>query len=110
MKNITKINKISPSIQTENNREDDKDKRASSPDPIHTTLNLVNEMNNNKHKFIENNKKIERSLTKKINELKEKIESYQIKINLCRQNIDKYNELINKNYKQVDDSKFCSIL
>lgn len=113
MKKILKINRISPSIQTENNREDDKDKedkRASSPNPIHTTLNLVNEMNDNKHKFIENNKKIERSLTEKINELKEKIESYQIKINLYRQSIDKYNELINKNYKQVDNSKFCSIL
>lgn len=104
-----KVNKIKPSIQTENNGNDE-DKRVSSPDPLQTTLNLVNEMTDNKHKFIENNKKIERSLTKKINELENKIESYQKKINLYRQSINKYKKLINENYNQVDNSQFCSIL
>ena len=105
-----KRNRIKPSIQTENNGEDAKIKRVSSPDPLQTTLNLVNEMTDNKHKFIENNKKIERSLTKKINELETKIESYQKKINLYRQSINKYKKLINENCNQVDNSQFCIIL
>lgn len=110
---ILKRNRIKPSIQTENETEDakdEKDKRVSSPDPLETTLNLVNEMTDNKHMFIENNKKIERNLTKKINELETKIESYQKKINLYKQSIDKYKKLINENYNQVDNSQFCTIL
>ena len=80
-----KVNRIKPSIQTESNTGDNEVSRVSSPDPLQTTLNLVNEMTDNKHKFIENNKKIERSLTKKINELETKIESYQKKINLYKE-------------------------
>lgn len=113
MKKILKRNKIKPSIQTENDTgdaEDAEDAEVKSPNPLQTTLNLVNEMTDNKHKFIVNNKKIERSLTKKINELETKIESYQKKINLYKQSIDKYKKLINKNYEQVDNSQFCSIL
>ena len=105
-----KVNKIKPSIQIESNSEDTEDARVSSPDPLQTTLNLVNEMTDNKHKFIENNKKIERNLKKKINELEAKIESYQKKINLYKESIDKYKKLINKNYEQVDNSQFCLVL
>jgi len=113
MKNIIKRNRISPSIQTENNREDTKDKedkRVSSPDPMDNTLNLINEMTDNKHKFIENKKKIEKNIIKKINELEAKIESYQKKINLYKQSINKYKKLINENYNQVGNSQFCLLL
>ena len=113
MTTILKRNRIKPSIQMENDTGDaikEGETRVSSPDPLQTTLNLVNEMTDNKHKFIENNKKIERSLTKKINELETKIESYQKKINLYRQSIKKYKKLINENYDQVDNSQFCTIL
>ena len=84
--------------------------RLPSPDPLSTTLDLVNEMTNNKHAFEEKSKKLGKNLLLKVNELEQKIESYQKKIKLYKDSIAKYKSLIDKNNDELEKSFVCSIL
>jgi hypothetical protein len=115
---ISKQNKIIP-VQNINGPNSKKNfevtkttltERIPSPDPLSTTLNLVNEMTNNKHAFEERSKKLEKDLLLKVNELEQKIESYQKKIILYRDSIAKYKGLINKNNDDLEKSLLCNIL
>lgn len=84
--------------------------RLPSPDPLSTTLDLVNEMTNNKYAFEEKSKKLEKELLLKVNELEQKIESYQKKIKLYRESIVKYKSIIDKNNDELEKSLVCNIL
>jgi peptidoglycan hydrolase CwlO-like protein len=84
--------------------------RLPSPDPLSTTLDLVNEMTNNKYAFEEKSKKLGKNLLLKVNELEQKIESYQKKIKLYKDSIAKYKSLIDKNNDELEKSFVCSIL
>ena len=108
-----KQNKIIP-VQIVNgsfsNNSPKKVERLPSPDPLSTTLDLVNEMTNNKHAFEERSKKLEKDLLLKVNELEQKIESYQKKIKLYKDSIAKYKSLIDKNNDELEKSMVCNIL
>lgn len=84
--------------------------RLPSPDPLSTTLDLVNQMTNNKYAFEEKSKKLGKNLLLKVNELEQKIESYQKKIKLYKDSIAKYKSLIDKNNDELEKSFVCSIL
>jgi hypothetical protein len=84
--------------------------RLHSPDPLSTTLDLVNQMTNNKYAFEEKSKKLGKNLLLKVNELEQKIESYQKKIKLYKDSIAKYKSLIDKNNDELEKSFVCSIL
>ena len=107
-----KQNKIIP-VQIVNgpdSRDTIRTERLPSPDPLSTTLDLVNEMTNNKHAFEERSKKLEKDLLLKVNELEQKIESYQKKIKLYKDSIAKYKSLIDKNNDELEKSLVCNIL
>jgi len=84
--------------------------RLPSPDPLSTTLDLVNEITNNKYAFEEKSKKLENELLLKVNELEQKIESYQKKIKLYRESIVKYKSIIDKNNDELEKYLVCKIL
>ena len=112
---LTKTNKVTPvqivdGPDSKNTIERAKTIRMASPDPMSSTLELVNQMTNNKHAFEERYKKLERELLLKVNELEQKIESYQKKIKLYRESIAKYKSLIEKNNDELEKSIVCNIL
>lgn len=112
---LIKKNKITPINLTEcpkskNGLERAETMRMESPDTFSNTLEMVNEMTNNKHLFQERSKSLEKTLLLKINELENRIQFHQGKIKSYRGSITKYNKLIEKNNEEQERSLVCNIL